>query len=270
MKVLISVDNEGISGIANMQELWMREAVTADTNAAVEGALAGGATQVVVMDSHGATKDNILWDKLHPQASVIRGGPNTPLYFLEGLDENTDAVLLVGWRDKPGGKGLRAHCFFRHPFIKVNGEVVGEGQIAAGLAGSFGVPIVLVTGDDVVCADLQAFLGDVETAVVKRSIDYNVAECLPADVARERIWNAAWRALERLSDFEPYQFETPTVLEFECVWHSHATLLARVPGTELVEPRIVRFVSSDFRQIFDMIILLRFLMLVADRFYGTG
>ena len=269
MKVLISVDNEGISGIANMQELWMREAVTEDTNAAIEGALAAGATEIVVMDSHGSTKDNILWDRLHPKASVIRGGSNTPLYFLEGLDEHTDAVLLVGWHDKPGGQGLRAHCFFRHPFIKINGQVVGEGQIAAGLAGAFGVPIALVTGDDVVCADLRAFLGDVETAVVKRAIDYNAAECFPAELARDRIRGAAQRALERLSDFQPYQFDTPTVLELECVWHSHATLLARVPGTELVG-RAVRFTSSDFRQIFDMIILLRFMMLVADRFYGKG
>lgn len=268
MKILISVDNEGISGIANMQELWMREAVTEDTNAAIEGALAGGATEVVVMDSHGATKDNILWDRLHPQASVIRGGPNTPLYFLEGLDENTDAVFLVGWHDKPGGRGLRAHCFFRHPFIKINGRVVGEGQIAAGLAGAYGVPIALVTGDDIVCADMKTFLGDVETAVVKRAIDYNVAECFPAELARDGIRRAAQRALKRFRDFKPYKFEVPTVLEFECVWHSHATLLARVPGTELVEPRTVRFVSSDFRQILDMIILLRFLMLVADKFYG--
>ena len=269
MKVLISVDNEGISGIANMQEIWMRQAVTDDANAAIEGALTGGATEIVVMDSYGATKDNILWDKLHPQASVIRGGPNTPLYFLEGLDDNTDAVFLVGWHDKPGGKGLLTHCFFHHPFIKINGEVVGEGQIAAGLAGAYGVPIALVTGDDVVCTDMKAFLGDVETAMVKRAIDYNVAECYPAEVARERIRYAAQRALERLSDFKPYEFDTPTVLELECVWHSHATLLARVPGTELVG-RTVRFVSSDFRQVFDMIILLRFLMLVADKFYGNG
>jgi D-amino peptidase len=269
MKVLISVDNEGISGIANMQEVWMREAVTEDTNAAIEGALAGGATEIVVMDSHGATKDNILWDRLHPRASVIRGGSNTPLYFLEGLDEDTDAVFLVGWHDKPGGKGVRAHCFFRHPFIKINGEIVGEGQIAAGLAGAYGAPIALVTGDDVVCADLKAFLGDVETAVVKRAIDYNAAECFPVGVSRDRIRSAAQRALERRRDFSPYRFETPTLLELECVWHSHATLLARVPGTERVG-RTVRFVSSDFCEIFDMIILLRFMMKVADEFYGKG
>jgi D-amino peptidase len=106
--------------------------------------------------------------------------------------------------------------------------------------------------------------------VVKRTIDYNVAECLPAELARRRIRNGAQRALERLSDFEPYRFDTPTVLEFECVLHSQAGLLARIPGTEFVEPRTVRFVSSDFRQVFDMIVLLRFMMLVADRFYGKG
>lgn len=131
------------------------------------------------------------------------------------------------------------------------------------------MPVALVTGDDVVCADLRAFLGDVETAVVKRAIDYNVAECFPAEMARERIRQAARRALERLPDFRPYRFDVPIVLEFECVWHSHATLLARVPGTERAG-RIVRFASADFRQVFDMIVLLRFLMRVAVDFYGQG
>jgi D-amino peptidase len=148
--------------------------------------------------------------------------------------------------------------------------VVGEGQIAAGLAGSIGVPIALATGDDVVCADLKEFLGSVETAVVKRAIDQNAAECFPAEVARDRIRSAAQRALEHLSEFRTYEFSTPIVLKIECVWHSHAKLLARVPGAEFVEPRSVRFVSSDFRQVFDMIILLRSMMFVADRFHGRG
>jgi len=267
MKALISVDIEGVSGIANGQEVWARQAITDDTNAAIEGALAGGATEIVVMDSHGAANDNILWDQLHPGASVIRGGKNTPLYFLEGLDERTDAVLLVGWHDRAGGEGVLAHTFFRHPFIMINGEVVGEGEIAAGLAGTYGVPIALVTGDNVVCRRLKAFLGDVETAVVKRALDHNVAECLPATVAHQRIRDAAQRSLERLSDVRPYVYQTPIVLEFECVIRGHAVLLARVPGVELVKPRTVRFVSSDFREVFDMIILLRFLMFAAARFY---
>jgi D-amino peptidase len=74
---------------------------------------------------------------------VIRGGYNTALYFLEGLDESTDAVFLVGWHEKPGCRGVFSHCFFWHPFIKINGQVVGEGQIAAGLAGIYGAPILL-------------------------------------------------------------------------------------------------------------------------------
>lgn len=83
------------------------------------------------MDSHGATNDNILWDKLHPAATIIRGGKNTPLYFLEGLDGETDAVFLVGWHDKAGDRGLLAHTFFRHPFIKINGRLVGYDPRAA-------------------------------------------------------------------------------------------------------------------------------------------
>jgi D-amino peptidase len=270
MKVLISVDIEGVSGIANGKEIWARQAVTDDTNAAIEGALSAGASNIKVVDSHGLMKDNILWDQLNPAASLIRGGPNTPLYFLEGLEEDTDAVLLVGWHDKPGGAGLLAHCFFRHPFIKVNGDIVGEAQIAAGLAGCFGVPIALVTGDDVVCRDMDRFLGGVETAVVKRAIDHNSAECLPTALARETIRRSAQRGLESLSTLTPYRFPSPTALEFECVWYSHAKLLARVPGVEFAEPRSVRFVSDDFRQVFDMIILLRFMMFVADKFYGEA
>jgi D-amino peptidase len=270
MKVLISVDIEGVSGICNYNEVWARQAITDDTNAAIEGAFAGGATEVVVMDSHGRTKDNILWDQLDPRATLIRGGPNTPLYFLEGLDEKTDAVFLVGWHDKAGGEGLLAHAFVHHPFIKLNGTYVGEGEIAAGLAGAYGVPIALVTGDDVVCASLKSFLGDVETAVTKRAIEYNAAEVLSGPVARERIRSASRRALERLADFKPYLFSTPTTLEFECVLYPHAALLARVPGAELVKPRTVRYISDDFRKIFDMIVLWRFLLIVADQFYGNG
>lgn len=268
MKILISVDIEGISGIANTNEVWGREVITEDTNCAVEGALAGGADEIVVMDSHGMHKDNILWDKLHPKASLIRGGPNMPLYFLEGLDERTDGVFLVGWHDKPGGRGLLSHCFFQHPYFRINGERVGEGQIAACLAGAYGAPIALVTGDDVVCADLDAFLGDVETAVVKRAIDFNSAECLSRDEAHARIRSAAERATRRLADFQPYCPKTPTVLDIEFATYQHANLVSRIPGLTRHGDLVLRYESDDFKAVFDMIVLVRFMMLVAEQFYG--
>ena len=250
-----------------MNELWMRETVTQDTNAVIEGAIEGGASKIVVVDSHGSTKDNILWPNLHPKATLIRGGSNTPLYFLEGLDESIDAVFLIGWHDKPGGEGTLAHCFFQHPFIKINGEVVGEGQIAAGVAGTFGVPIALVSGDDIFCKDMQSFLGNVEMAVVKRAIDYSSAECFSREKTISLLKKSAKKALLSIKQFNHYQFKNPISMEAECVLNSQATLLARIPGVRK-KGRSVYFNSNNFREVFDIIILIRFLMKVADQFYN--
>jgi len=263
MKVLIAVDIEGISGIANTREFehyaFGREWITADTNAAVEGALAGGATEVTVSDTHGKHNDNILMERLHPQARMIRGGKNTPLYFLEGLTPETDLVLLVGWHDKLGGDGLLAHTFVHLQIQQmwINGVEVGEVEIAAGLAGDFGVPIGLVTGDDRTCAAAQAFFGEVETACTKRAIDRYAADCLPLLEAQRLIRDAAQRAVQRASAFRPYRFTAPFELKWACADHHIATMLARVPGSELLPRNLVRYVTPSYRQMFDMLITWR-------------
>lgn len=103
---------------------------------------------------------------------------------------------------------------------------------------------------------------------MKRAIDRHAADCLPPTQARDLIRDAACRAVQHLGDFRPYHYAPPITLEFDCAEHGTATLLARVPGTTLVEPNRVRFVSEHFRHVFDMIILLRFLLHVARQFYG--
>ena len=164
MKILIAVDIEGIAGIANTREYehfqFGREWCTLDTNAAVEGALAGGATEITVSDTHGRHNDNISFDLLHPKARLIRGGKNTPLYFMEGLTEDTNLVLLVGWHDKIGGPGVLSHTFVHKEIIamRINGVEVGEVEIAAGVAGHFGVSIGFISGDDVTCKASKQFL----------------------------------------------------------------------------------------------------------------
>jgi D-amino peptidase len=263
MHVLIAVDIEGISGIANTREYdhfaFGKEWITADTNAAVEGALAGGADAITVTDTHGAHNEHILFDRLHPRARLIRGGKNTPLYFLEGLTRETGLVLLVGWHDKIGGEGVLAHTFVhlqvRH--MRINGIEVGEVEIAAGLAGEFGVPIGLVTGDDVACEKARLFLGDVETACTKRAIDRYAADCLPLEAARALIREAARRAVEGAHRFRPYRFASPYTLEWVCADHHIATMIARVPGTALLPGNAVRYTSSEFLQLFDMLITWR-------------
>jgi D-amino peptidase len=263
MKVLIAVDIEGVSGIANTREYehftFGREWITADTNAAVEGALAGGATGVTVSDTHGRHNENILLERLHPAARLIRGGKNTPLYFLEGLTRETAVVLLVGWHDKLGGEGLLAHTFVHLQVqqMRINGIEVGEVEIAAGLAGEFGVPIGLVSGDDVTCANARAFLGDVETACTKRALDRYAADCLPLEEARSLIRQAAQRAVERARQFRPYRFLPPCTLEWVCADHHIATMLARVPGSELMARNTVRYTTGDFRLLFDMLVTWR-------------
>jgi D-amino peptidase len=270
MKVLIAVDIEGIAGIANTREYehfeFGRQWCTLDTNAAVEGALAGGATEIVVSDTHGAHNDNILFDQLHPGARLIRGGKNTPLYFMEGLTEDTALVLLVGWHDKIGGRGVLTHTFVHKEVLsmRINDIEVGVVEIAAGLAGDLGVPIGLITGDDVTCNQALQFFGDIETACVKRAIDRYAADCMPLVAARELIRQKARQAVERVAEFKPYRFQTPYTLEWDCNDHNIATILARVPGAELVPRNTVRYVhETSFREMFNMLVTWRTLLRTA-------
>ena len=270
MKILISVDIEGIAGIANTREYehfeFGREWCTLDTNAAVEGALAGGASEIVVSDTHGRHNDNIIMDSLHPEARLIRGGKNTPLYFMEGLSKDTSLVLLVGWHDKIGGPGVLSHTFVHKEInaMRINGIEVGEVEIAAGIAGHFGVPIGFVSGDDVTCKSALDFFGDIETAIVKRAIDRYAADCLPLEKARSLIRQKSQQAVERAAEFELYQFKTPFTLEWECTDHNIATILARVPGAELVDINTVRYIhETNFIEIFNMLIVWRSLLRTA-------
>jgi D-amino peptidase len=269
MRVLIAVDIEGISGIASSREyehdtygrLWMTE----DTNAAVEGALAGGATEIVVSDTHGAHNDNLLVDRLHPAARFIWGGKNTPLYFMEGLTPETDLALLVGWHDKIGGPGLLSHTFVHKEVnaMRINGRAVGEVEIASLVAGHHDVAIGLVTGDNVTCAGALAWFGDVETACVKRAIDRYAAECLPFAEARRLIRTGAERAVARAGEFRPVRLEPPYTLEWDCTDHNIATILARVPGATHLEGNSVAYRHDDFLEMFNMLVTWRALLRTA-------
>lgn len=270
MNVLISVDIEGIAGIANSREYehfdFGREWCTLDVNAAVKGVLAGGATEIVVSDTHGPHNDNILFDLLHPKARLIRGGKNTPLYFMEGLTEDTDLVLLVGWHDKIGGPGVLSHTFVHKDIhaMRINGIEVGEVEIAAGVAGHFGVPIGFISGDNVTCKAALDFFGDIETVPVKTALDRYAADCLPLNEVRELIYQKSQQAVERAAKFKPYRFSPPYSLEWDCSDHNIATMLARVPGAELVHPNTVRYINkTEFIEIFNMLIVWRSLLRTA-------
>lgn len=202
-KVYISVDMEGISGVngddqtsAGQAEYGRaRKLMVEDANAAIRGAFAGGATDVLVNDSHGGQR-NLLPEDLDPRARLIshsfkRHG------MMEGLDESFDSVLFIGYHAKASApRGLFAHTgsgVVRD--LQINGTSVGEGGMNAALAAWYGVAVALVTGDDVAVDEVKARVPAVKGVVVKRAINTRAVELVPLAEARRQIEAGAKEAV---------------------------------------------------------------------------
>jgi D-amino peptidase len=202
-KVYISVDMEGISGISGSDQLSpagseyarSRKLMAEDTNAAIRGALAAGATDIVVNDSHGGQR-NLLPEDLNPAARLI--SHSFKRYgMMEGLDGSFDAVIFIGYHAKAGSPdGLFAHTgsgVVRD--LRINGRSVGEGGMNTMLAAWYGVPVVLVTGDDVAVAEVKEMATAARGVVVKRAINVRAVELVSLETARREIESAARAAV---------------------------------------------------------------------------
>ena len=157
MKILISTDIEGVAGVFHAEQVragngeyeraraWM----TAEANAAVQGAIAGGAEEILVNDSHGGFR-NLLPDGLDERARLVLGKPRY-LGMMGGLEEACDAVFMIGYHSRSQGRGILAHTINSFAFARVviNGMELGEAGLYGALAGELGVPVILGTGDDV-------------------------------------------------------------------------------------------------------------------------
>ena len=273
-KVFISIDMEGCSGIVSRQETMpsgdfyeeARHWMAWDANAAVEGCLEGGATEVVVCDFH--TRLNIPWDEIHPKAKLVRSDiiGSRILYLLDGPDETFDVVLFVGQHAPYGdAKGLISHSFTR-PFrdVYMNGQRVGEVEIWTALAGHFGVPVGLVTGDDVTCERTKAWLPQVETATVKYAIDTYAARCLPKEEAHQLIRAASRRATERASDLEPFCFEAPVEVEIDLVMPNAAGRVSLIPGTQREGGTKVIYAANTFWEAYKIFVAAAWLAMSAN------
>ncbi len=253
MNVLISVDMEGISGVVTVDQVYsahkeygrFRKLMTAEANAAIEGALAGGADQVVVNDSHGGMA-NILIEELHPAAELISGSPK-PFGMMQGIGADVDGVFLVGYHAASGtGAAVLEHTWSgRVVDVQLNNQVVGETGINAALAGAFGVPVVLVTGDQAVTEEAHALLGEIEVVAVKQGVARTAARCLHPQVARERIQQAAERAVALAKRTPPFVLATPIALRVAFRRASQADRAALIPGSLRVDGRTVEWTGDD-------------------------
>lgn len=202
-KVFVSVDMEGISGVSGSDQLSpggaeygrSRKLMAEDVNAAIRGALAAGATEVVVNDAHGSMR-NLLPEDLHPAARLVSHSFKR-FGMMEGLDETFDAVFFIGYHAKAGSpRGLFAHTGSGAVLdLRIDGRSVGEGGMNALLAAYYGVPVALVTGDDVAVAQVQEVAPEAKAVIVKRALNPRAVELKPLAQARREIEEAARAAV---------------------------------------------------------------------------
>ena len=261
MRVYIIADMEGATGVVHRADLgeagthhyhracrWL----TGDVNAAVQGAVSEGATEVVVSEGH-AHMRNIRLDELHEAARLVRGPArweSRPLCQAAGLDASFALAFFVGFHTKAGTpRGLLSHTWAGAivQSIHLNGREVGETAINAALCGHYGVPVGLVTGADDVVREARADLGDVEVACVKDAMGFDVASCLPPKRTHRLIADAAGRAVARAKSgaFSPQTLPSPVVAALRVHRREMADKMSLVPGLERVGPVALRVEAPD-------------------------
>lgn len=253
LKIYISADIEGVSGVVAIEHCdqksgeWQRarKLLTGEVNAAVAGALAGGASEVLVNDAHGGKK-NLLIEALDPRARLISGDPK-PLSMMAGLDDTYAGAILIGYHSRACSTGVLNHTVSgRVRKLVVNGREVGEVGMNAGIAGYFGVPVIMVAGDDVLERETKDFFGgNIEFATVKIACSRYAANCLPPARAHELISATARRAVERISEFRPYRAGTPVTFEVTWQLSSNADQAMTLPSVERVDDTTVRYTHPD-------------------------
>ena len=250
MRVLIMSDMEGVSGIVTWDQVTGgkpmyeegRRLYTEEINAAVRGAKAAGANEIVVVDCHGAggdwTFNSLIPELLDPEGEGVAHHPGSR--YTETLEESCDACLLIGMHARAGTPdGVLCHTISTVKWRNLwfNDDVVGETGINAALCGHFGVPVALVTGDEAVCREARSLLGDgLPTVAVKRGLSRYSARQIPPVRARRLIEDAARDALRNLSQVRAYVPARPTTITVEVESVDKVNDFRGRPNVELVEP----------------------------------
>jgi D-amino peptidase len=259
MRVFISVDMEGTAGVVDWAQcigdgpdaLAGRRLLLGEVNAAIDGAVAAGATEFLVNDGH-AMMRNLAPEDLHGEATLITGW-HRPIDMMEGVDSSFDAAFLVSYHGSMGAElGNLSHSFNPRAVseTRLNGVVVGESVINALVAAHYGVPVVLVTGDQTGCAETVEVLPNITTAVVKDSITRVAASSLHPRRACAVIREAAERSLKTLERIEPKPFPIPSTLEVHWRTPDMAEMATWVRDIDRTGPRTTAISGSDLLSIY--------------------
>lgn len=252
-KIFICADIEGISGVSSPEQVGGtgadynrgRKMMADDVNAAIRGAIDGGATDIVVIDSHG-TGHNLQPDDVDAHARLISGNAIRRYGMMEGLDETFDAVFFIGHHAKAGSPvGVFAHTQNANiRDVHINGRSVGEGGISTIYAQWFGVPVVMVTGDQIAVAQIKEVATEASSVVVKRAINGRTVELRPAGETRDEIQRTAQQAVRTARKFEPRR-TGPFRIQ---IWYRDSAIpevAEAIPGLERPTPDSVAFTADS-------------------------
>jgi len=250
--VFMITDAEGVAGIcrqdqAEPRDPELRQLLTGEINAAVDGFLAGGADEVVVWDAHDGSQ-TLSVATIHPKAKLIIGGLGVTMT----LERGYAAVAFLGQHSLAGVRaGIMAHSYSSLGIqnMLMNGKLAGEISTRAALAGWYNVPVIFLSGDQTAAKELQDIVPDAEVAIVKEGLARYACISLSAQAARELIREKARRAMEKLGQIKPYRIEGPVVFEYEYTTRNTLPIdAARRTGAEVVNDRTIRYRGKDFME----------------------
>ena len=255
MKVFLSVDLEGISGVVSSQQTGVgksgyeqaRKLMIGETNAAIEGAFEGGATEVCVNDAHG-TMRNLVIEDLHPEAVLVTGSPK-PLTMMQGIDASYDLAGFIGYHGRRNTMTANLEHTISSMVIReinLNGTPVGESGINAGIAGYFNVPVGFLSGDDAIVRQIKELIPNIVTAEVKIAQTRTSAKCLHPTKAQALIKREMKNAINRIPEIEPYNVASPVVFEVDFIGTGMAEWACLIPCSERISATKVILENSDY------------------------
>ncbi len=258
LKIYISADMEGVAGVVTSEQLGpsgfeysrFREFMTGEVLAAVNAAFEAGATEVLVSDSHG-NGQNLLLEKFPENVRIVRSWPR-PLMMMEGVDASFDAAIFIGYHSSTTNPdGVRAHTMSsaRLADIRLNGRSMPEAGINAAIAGHFGVPVIMISGDDAIVKEARELIGPIEGAVVKWAVSFHSAKTLTPQAAQKRIAEKVKAAIGRLKEFKPFKLKTPVSLEVTFKNYRPSQILAYLPIVDRIDAHSIRFVGKDMIEV---------------------
>jgi D-amino peptidase len=257
MKILIAADMEGITGVTNWDQVdpshieypRFRRLMTGDVNAAVRGVCEAGVKDILVTDGH-ERGTNILLEDLDPCAHLI-SGDYSPLAMVQGIDLGIDGLIFIGYHARAGSQNaILDHTWSsrRVANLWLNDILVGEYGLNGAVAGHFHVPVLMLTGDQTVCAQAIELLGPIETVVVKTAVSRMAAECLPPQITEELIRKTTIQAVKRLQSKEapkPFTVTTPVHVTIEFNSSDQADQASILPSSKRLDGRRLTFTSDD-------------------------